>query len=189
MRNRPIIGLDLDGVLYKFNNTAAWLLNTHRGYSLPKEPLSWHGQEELVSRRDWNWLFKQGIRDHGLFRHGHMYLGAVQGVADLAAIGDVIVITKRPKRAERDTVDWINFHRLPVSEIHVIGEAAKSSIPCDVYIDDSPKVMLDININTLATGLLWDRPWNRDETLAGWTDTYRVRSWQEVCERTRRLAV
>ena len=176
------IGLDLDGVCYEWQRTYMYMLRAYRGYS--RDLMSdieswthWNWHKENVSKQDNDWMWSEGIR-LGLFRYGHLYPGTVKAVNELSSLGDVVVITSRPKRAAQDTFDWISYNKLPVQEVHITNGGNKSDIKpvCDVYIDDGPHVIDDLIDNTPSAALLWDRPWNRTPSRC----TARVSTWDEV---------
>jgi len=184
------IGLDLDGVAYEWGSVARFLLSHHFGYILEKEASHWWAYRDAVKKEHWRWLWDEGVRNHGLFRHGHLYKGTVEALENLRHLGRIIVITARPETARQDTLDWLAFHQLPVSEFHLLaGESAKSSVRpfCDLYVDDSPGVVQDLSENTPGVVLCWDRPWNQSLVADG--NVRRVSSWLEVINEARRLKI
>lgn len=167
------IGVDLDGVLYQFDKTAQYMLARHLGYEA-REELAWDHEQYWrgVDKAAWEWLWKDEQVDP-LFRHGHLYTGAIEFVQELARRGDVVIVTKRPQNATTVTIDWVN-HNLgfyqedgvwchPVGEINVLGSGQdKSAVGCDVYIDDNPKICRELLENTYSTVAMIARPWNED---------------------------
>lgn len=206
------IGLDIDGVIYNWEKTARYMLRevlpdspyrsnydeVHKGGFLYQESLSWDYIQEHVSKEHWNWLWNEGVK-LGLFRHGHLYPGSIQAIRQLAEIGDVVLITHRPKQAVNDTLDWISFQRLPLAGVHLLtNQEPKSSVKpaCDVYLDDKPENVTDLCRNSGAkmVGLVV-RPWNInyfhpqviDPEPKGLPYAERIRSWPEFVERVRAL--
>lgn len=177
------IGLDLDGVCYQWEKTARYMLRE----ILPNSPYtkdgplgqpstSWDYIEGNVSKEHWRWLWDSGI-PLGLFRHGHLYPGTIKAIRELAEFADVIVCTSRHKQAVVDTCSWLDYQRLPIKGVHILGGEPKSSIkPCDVWIDDKPENCYDLQ-STGALVCIPDRPWNQH---ANHTDgLIRVHSWDE----------
>jgi len=158
------IGLDLDGVVYDWQRTYKYLLSEHRGVDFP-DGLEWwdewNAPDRYTTAEDRKWLWSEGVR-LGLFRYGNLYRGAIDGIAALASFGDVEVVTHRPKQAVRDTCHFLAGLPDVFAGIHVLtNQEPKSSVGCDVYVDDGPHVAQDI----IAAGkrvVLVDRPWNRD---------------------------
>ena len=179
------VGLDIDGVIYKWADTARYLLNTQRGYSLG-ESTHWDYLQYNVSGEDWNWLWKEGVQ-LGLFRYGHLYKGAIEGIKALAALAEIHVVTHRPQQAINDTLAFLSYltgtpEMLGVfSGVHILTEQEpKSSIGADVYIDDSADVADEL-VRAQRVCLLWDRPWNQGFQHATlFQRATRVRSWEEV---------
>jgi 5'(3')-deoxyribonucleotidase len=156
------------------------MLNSMKGYDLKVEDWSfWNWPKTVVKNNDWQWLWSEGVRS-GLFRYGHLYKGSIEGIRALNKIGDVIIITHRPRNAVQDTLDWLAYQRLPFMEVNLLtnGEP-KSSVPhCDLYVDDKPENIVDFLTNVPeATSLLWTRPWNAEKSAA---EFERVTSWEEV---------
>ncbi len=176
-------GLDLDGVVYNWDDTVRFLIEHYWDIRLP-ESQNWNSFEHAlveIGREDiWKWLWKEGI-ELGMFRCGHIYKGAGEAVRDIGKIAEVVVITHRPTLGVNDTLNWLALQRWPITEVHIMHGRNKSEIPCDVYLDDSPSNIEDFYTRTLSSILLWDRPWNQnvDDEKLGIT---RVCNWEEVIE-------
>lgn len=180
------VGLDIDGVLYEWDRTARYMLRNilpnspyAKEGTLGKESLNWDYIMEEVAPEHWSWLWTEGVR-LGLFRHGHLYPGAIKAVRMLADAGfEIIAITSRPKQAVHDTMDWLSYQRLPISGIHVLsgkGELKSSVTPhCVAYIDDKPENCRDLLENTAAPVVAMPvRAWNRT-SLTGFIGS----TWQD----------
>lgn len=180
-------GIDVDGVLYHFHKTAVYMLNSQRGYSLDVNDWSeWDWLKHQVKNNDYQWLWSAGVKN-GLFRYGHMYKGAIEGLHALSALGDVVIITHRPKAAVQDTMDWLSFFKMPVTEVYLMTEGqAKSAVKCDLYVDDKVENIKDYLYNTKGVALLWDRPWNHMTPIDADCSSVepnragRVNTWEEV---------
>lgn len=184
---RPRFGIDVDGVMYQFQKTALYMLNTMKGYDLKLEDFTyWNQPKDHVSNNDWQWLWSGGVKD-GLFRYGHLYKGTIEAIRTLNKLGDVVIITHRPSNAIQDTLDWLAYLRLPFMGTHLLTDGqAKSAIKCDLYVDDKPENIEDFAMNTTAVSLLWDRPWNASAKLESgfglpWR-AHRISTWQEVVD-------
>jgi len=184
------IALDLDGVVYQWDKTARYMLRTMRGYddapSLKMESQSWDHIQENVEEDDWRWLWTEGV-DLGLFRYGHLYPGSIEAIRHLARLGLVEVVTQRPVSATQDTLDFLSYLKLPFSAVHILHQGqGKSTLHADVYIDDGPHVVTDVNANSPTSLLvLMDRPWN------GMVQGHfaRARSWNEALSVVNTLAM
>jgi uncharacterized HAD superfamily protein len=162
------IGLDIDGVMYKWDKTARYMLrdvlpNSPYKESLQCESQGWDWIKENVAPEHWQWLWTEGVR-LGLFRYGHLYPGTIQAVRRLAEIGDVILITHRPKEAVTDTLAWLGVMHMPLSGLHLLTNVEPKSWvrpQCDVYLDDKPDNIVDLMDGTEAKAVcLMRRPWN-----------------------------
>ena len=182
------IGVDLDGVCYKWSKTARYMLRE----MLPGSPYTREGPmgqeadgydyiQRNIAPEHWKWLWTEGVR-LGLFRHGHIIKGAVEGVNALAADGhDMIIVTHRPKAAVTDTLRWLAFADFPLAGVHILtDQQPKSTVPCDVYIDDKPENVVDMAENTDARLVaLYDAPWNQAfNVLEQRATIQRVRTWK-----------
>ena len=71
-----------------------------------------------------------------------------------------MIITAKPDWAVHDTFAWISDRRVPTRELHITE--AKWRVPCDVYLDDSPKQVVELHINRPeAIVCRFVRPWNK----------------------------
>jgi uncharacterized HAD superfamily protein len=190
------IGVDLDGVLYQWEKTARYMLR----HVLPNSPYSddgplgvtqthWNYIRDNISPEHDKWLWREGVR-LGLFRHGHLYPGSIEAVRELAAIGEVIIITHRPKQAVCDTLAWLAYQQFPLSGVHLLtNQEPKSSVRpmCNVYLDDKPANCWDLAENTQAQLVaLFERPWNVGPQP--WRPgLLRVHSWREFIDAVRAL--
>src|SRR6267378_316229 len=82
--SRARFGIDVDGVMYHFQKTALYMLNTMKGYNLKLEDWRyWNQPKDAVKNNDWQWLWTGGVKD-GLFRYGHLYKGTIEAMRALA---------------------------------------------------------------------------------------------------------
>lgn len=178
------LGLDVDGVLYRFQDTAIYLLETHRGAKLSYDEWShWDYPKDKITGRDWKWLWSEAITNHGLFRYGSIFKGSREFLTETAPYCDNIVITSRPSEAVQDTLDWLAYQKLPTAEIHILGSnQSKSKVKprCDIYIDDATHNAQDLLERTTGKIILPDRPWNQDAPVS--KRVFRTKNWNEVKE-------
>lgn len=164
------IGLDIDGVMYKWDNTARYMLRNvlpdspyKDDENLMHEATYWNYIPDHVAPEHWEWLWKDGVK-LGLFRYGNLYKGTIQAVRHLATLGDVVLITHRPAQAVTDTLAWLGLMDLPIKGLHLLtNQEAKSGVRpyCDVYLDDKPENVEDLKRNTSAKLVcLREQPWN-----------------------------
>jgi 5'(3')-deoxyribonucleotidase len=169
------------------------MLRTEFGYPhegpLGLESTHWNSIQDHVDKKHWQWLWGSGVKN-GLFRYGHLYKGSIEALRSLNEIGDVVIITHRPRSAVQDTLDWLSYLRLPFMEVHLLtnGEP-KSSVPhCDMYVDDKPDNIIDFTDNTKGLPLLWARGWNTDMQVKDPGGVFKiVTKWGEVIDHAKEL--
>lgn len=178
------IGIDIDGICYKWEPTARFLLEWYQGYVLPVSR-GWNSIKEKISPEAWRWLWTTGVTKYGLFRHGHPYRGTVETLQSLGEKEDLVFITSRPKAAKKDTVEWLGFHQIPVTGLYILGPGSKkSTVPCDIYLDDNLDNCAELRENTDKRVICWTRPWN----WPGPKDLERVSSWSEFMDKIKEMA-
>jgi len=175
------IAVDLDGVLYEWSKTARWMLRNIRGCTDPAlrwESEYWSYIPDHVSKEDWSWLWSEGVR-LGLFRHGHVTTGGMEGVKALKAAGHTLVVaTHRPPDALRDTLSWLDHNfgsaePYPWSGIYYLSnEEPKTIVDAHILIDDKPENVAQWT-EAGRVACLFARPWNRGlhksyTRVAGW---------------------
>lgn len=174
------LGLDIDGVLYRWTSTAQHLLGEYWNND-PGESQDWDWIKNHVSKETWKWLWSDGVEKYGLFRYGSLFKGSRDFLIRAEPYCDNVVITSRPANAVRDTMDWLSYQKVPTAEVHIIGVTPKSQVmpQCDVYIDDATHNCLDLLQNTEADVIMPDRPWNQDfgDEPEGF---HRTSSWEEI---------
>lgn len=189
--------LDADGVMYEWDRTARYMLRevlpnspyADRAHPLFEESKHWNWVQEHIEPKHWRWLWKEGVA-LGLFRHGHLYPGTVKAVRKLATLGELTLITSRPKTAVGDTLAWAAYNQFPISDIRILssGEKKSSVRPhCDIYLDDRVENVLDLAGNTDAVVCLWRRPWNSYFTPDAGSGIVVIETWDEYINIVREL--
>lgn len=164
------LGIDIDGVMYRWDKTARYMLREilpnspyKNDPSLKEESSYWNHIPDQVSKEHWNWLWKEGV-ELGLFRFGHLYPGTIKAMRELCAEHKVILITHRPEQAVADTIMWLAMLNLPINGLHIQTHQEPKSLvlpQCDIYLDDKPENVQDLRMNTSARAVaLMDQPWN-----------------------------
>lgn len=187
------IGLDIDGVCYMWEKTARYMLrevlpNSPYKKVLKQESLGWDWIKQQVLPGHWEWLWKQGI-ELGLFRYGHSYPGTIQAMRELSTLGEIVIITHRPKQAVNDTLAWLSYQNLPIAGVHLLTNEENKGLvrpECDVYLDDKPENCLDFANYTKGKVFLMRRPWNADWRFTRIIET--VHDWPEFIEEVRNVA-
>jgi 5'(3')-deoxyribonucleotidase len=181
MSQRTPIHLDLDGVCYQWDKTARYMLREvlpnspyKNDPALLRESTHWDYIEHYIAPEHWRWLWSDGVK-LGLFRYGHNFPGTIQAIRKLAELGEIFIITHRPKAAVPDTLAWLAYQNLPIAGVHILTEQQpKSSVVKEgFFLDDKLENCIDVN-DTDAEAYMMTRPWNRNSTYP-----QRVSSWDQ----------
>jgi uncharacterized HAD superfamily protein len=175
------IGVDLDGVLAEPMTVWCELYNRRHGGSLSIEDIrAWEvwkvvkiSREEFFRTLDNAWLEWERIpateEDVG------------QQVKHLREFGTVDVVTGRSLRTVGPAEKWLKAHSVLYDRfVRTESTLAKIHLDYNVFVDDSPRLMELIASKSLALGILYTRPWNRDAHMP--SVIRRVTSWAEVPE-------
>jgi len=170
------LGIDLDGVVADFNSGWVGRYNSEFGSSLTTDQVdSWNAMGDLTHFESmgafWRWA---SAGDHGsVFRHLETYPGALETLNRLSRNHEIVIITAKPDWAVHDTFAWIADRGIPTREVHVTE--AKWRVPCDIYLDDSPRQIVELHDSRPdAVVCRYVRPWN--DPVVGVRD---VRTWNE----------
>lgn len=180
------IGLDLDGVVANF--TQGWMdfYNAEFGTSLVFEDSQhWGDLVGLTHFHDIDefWAWASDLNGHSIFRHLDPFPGAVEATRSLVDAGhQLVVITTKPGFAHDDTRHWIEHHRIPTAELHIVSNNDKWKIDCRVYLDDGPHVLPGlVEHRPDSVVCRYVRPWN--EPLEGAVDVRDFDEFREVVDR------
>lgn len=171
------IAVDIDGVLYDWEGTARLLLRQYRNMDIPVSK-RWDYIPETISDLDWAWLWSAGV-DLGLFRHGHVVKGSIEGMRALAKSHELVIVTHRPAVAIHDTLKWIGLHldTVRLAGLHLLtNEEPKTMVEADLLIDDRISNVEAWSRNQ-GRAILFSQPWNED---FDWWDWYQEEEKAEL---------
>jgi 5'(3')-deoxyribonucleotidase len=170
------LGIDLDGVCANWTKGAKEILNQRWSLDLNlyKESDTWDEVEDLVTPKQWKWLWTAGV-ERGLFARLDVFPGTVEALQHLSEKHDITLITHRPIKSAQDTFWWVGnrLRGIDFRGLHITK--AKWDIPCDIYLDDKPE-----NITALmehrptATHVIRTRQYNKHFE---WP--FRVDGWEQ----------
>lgn len=158
----------MDGVLADFNHGWTWRYNRdfpgRAGRELgAHDVVEWNAPVGLThfGHMDEFWTWAETCAEGRSLFHGlDPYAGALDALGALRADGhEIVIVTTKPAFAIDDTYDWLDRHRVPTREIHILDD--KTLVDCDVFLDDA-----DHNVEALvrhhpdAMVCRFVRPWN-----------------------------
>lgn len=161
------VGVDIDGVLYPWDDCARDALVERFGIERPGPSLSWTWLKENITGEQWAWLWTAQGQD-ATFSRLDVYPGVVPAFnAILKAGHEVHFVTHRdPRRTAVPTAEFLSAHfrRHPWAGVHVIqnGTPKRSLARWDVFVDDKPETVLGMLVNTRAHVFCPYRPWNAE---------------------------
>jgi len=178
------LGIDLDGVVANF--TQGWMNFYNRDFGTEfrfEDSQNWGDLVDLTHFKTmgdfWDW--SSDLDGHSIFWHLDPFPGAVEAVRSFVDEGhQIIVITTKPSFAIEDTHDWIERHRIPAAEVHILED--KWLVDADVYLDDGPHILGPlVKHRPQQTVCRYVRPWNTP--VEGAIDVADFDEFREVVDR------
>lgn len=171
-----IVGLDLDGVVADF--TAGWVDTYNHWFEETVsylEVTDWSSLVELTHFDTETAFFEWLLEVQGFWSELPVIPGALGGISLLQAAGvQFRVITNRPTWSRSQTERWLQSTwpaTGPAPVPHFVAD--KTTIDCQVYIDDSPIVLNHLK-KANRRAITFDQPWNRHvhhhPRAKGWAD-------------------
>lgn len=180
------IGLDMDGVLYRWDHAVRAMIREEFGISVPQSE-TWDFISEYAGKKVWKWLWSHEGNVPRMFTDGGPYPGAIEGANRLYDMADdLAILTSGPAGCESAKVAWLDQHEVPYDRfVRFDRGEAKTRVRCNLYVDDNPAVIRDVVAADFpAMAILVDRPWNRgDEAPERDPRWVRARGWKEVIAR------
>lgn len=186
---RMRLGIDLDGVVANF--TKGWMdfYNRQHGTSfVVADSQRWNDLVDLTHFRDigefWEW--SSDLDGRSVFWHLEPFPGAIDALRSLVDAGHhIIIVTTKPAFAVADTHAWIERHRIPAAEIHILEK--KWEVECDVYLDDGPHILPGlVRHRPASTVCRYVRPWN--DPVPGAIDVTDFGEFRAVVDRLAAIA-
>lgn len=159
---KPTISIDLCEVIYPWCEIACILIQDRFKLNVKPPTQYVHKAEDWpLPQEVWNWLNTEAI-DHGLYWLGFPEPDTLRALSNIRNKYEVHIVTQRPSEAFVDTAMWVHQYEIPHDVFHFLPKEMgikKSTIGCDVYVDDSPYVVEDVCDNGKQM-FLWHRPHN-----------------------------
>lgn len=188
-----LIGFDIDGVLFPFEECANEALVARFGIPNPGPWTRWNYLKECVEPEAWEWLWSAEGHADVFGQVERVYPGAVDAVNVILKAGHRVhfVTHRNPRRAAIYTAAFLHVHfgGHPWAGVHVVQNAvAKRTLArWDVFVDDKPDTVWDFVANTDAQVFSPVRPWNVDELgdldaprFVHYTDPADIVEWVEA---------
>ena len=176
------VGIDIDGVLYPFDQEFREALIEDKR-RLPEQcppPTRWEFYEDWKMTRECFIDYCDQFTNEGkLFKYGSPYPGSASQLWRLKDAGHTIVlITNRnfgdPALMEKHTVMWLQDWVFPYDELHFVEN--KTTVDVDYHVDDHTDNYYAMRGRGVNSWLL-NRPWNTDDLA-----TFRVESLEEYVD-------
>ena len=173
------IGVDLDGVLAEPMIVWCQLYNKRHGGPLSLEDIrAWEVWKVVkISRDEFFRILDDAWLEWETIPATEGDVG--QQVKLLRNFGTVDVVTGRSVRTVGPAKEWLKTHSVPYDTfVRTESTLAKIHLDYDVFVDDSPRLMELVASRSIALGIMYTRPWNRDARLPPLIR--RVSRWAEV---------
>jgi 5'(3')-deoxyribonucleotidase len=172
-RGRPIVGVDIDGVLGNQVHGVLQRVKERLGVDLDFEHVvHWDlplGGTSFVPE------IADAMKDPRYVLNMPVHDGARGMLKVLSEHYSVKLITVRPAESMVLTEQWLARNGLVYDELVPAGEALKSRHGADALVDDYPQNLVEFLERTAGVGVLVDQPWNQTgEDLAVWLDGPRL---------------
>lgn len=155
---RPVIGVDIDGVLGDQIKAISPVVEARFGYPLLTEHVTTYShpiEDTHLGRLLWT-----AMDDPEFVRAMPVHAGAEMMLQELRQLGEILIITARPAAADAVTRGWLTENSLHFDRF-MLGEMAKKSVAgSDILIDDYSGNLAEYLDNTEGNGVLVERPWN-----------------------------
>lgn len=180
-----LVGVDLDGICFNFLGAFCKWLEDKAGVKMPEdEEITSYYWYETVDGLDkdtfWDEFHKFGYAQG--YRNLNLLPGTLEALDALVNAGhELIYITNRPSYARECTIAALATHNFPFRDRLIFARGSKAPVireyNVDAFIDDSPRTIAEICVNTDARIYCRDYPFNR--SIHDIHNFIRVRSWSE----------
>jgi uncharacterized HAD superfamily protein len=159
---KPLLGCDIDGVIYPFTVAARTLLRMRGNDVVVSEDADkyWNHLPDVVPAEEWRWLWNSGRKQ--VFDMAQPYPGSITALKQIEQLCRIKYVTHRPADCARITMDWMaRQHLNPYSLMHTPGEPkSPHAVDCIAFIEDRVDNAVEIAENTDAQVFVPRRSWN-----------------------------
>lgn len=144
------IGLDIDGVICDFVGGFRQISDVS---------VDWTSPDAF-----------DAIPDEEIDRLPLSFWAELRPLVDRLTFTPACYVSGRHRRLRQVTERWLADHGFPRAPLALTGSQDKiaviDALAPDIFVDDNPRVVMEINAKLDTIALLLDRPWNRVETVA-----------------------
>jgi 5'(3')-deoxyribonucleotidase len=180
---RPVLLLDVDGVICDFIGAALLALRAESGVSIPRESITtWEIFDSIPEE-----LQKYKTKTYGLLKARlgcvsmRPYDGSKPGVKRLQELAEVVIVTSPfpdsdTWMSERER--WLGIH-YGIKRTHIIHTCSKHHVKGDIFIDDKTShVVTWADAHPQGHALLWNMKYNEQDELPD--NVSRVVGWDQL---------
>lgn len=179
MKEKPIVLLDVDGVLADFESAFLHVARAVTQRQIVRDPTHWDMTRQCGLGPDEAREVWDVIHQSRLARDLEPYPVAIESVRILAEIASVYFVTSPMEENmtwAHDRALWLKSHFGDLGQ-NVISTSKKYRIHGHILVDDKPShVEQWSETHVDSSGFLWNRPYNVEADLP------RLRSWRDLHE-------
>jgi len=173
-----IIGVDIDNVIADFESRFRDRLNRRYNLFLKRRDIVTFDYYKCtqITKEQEKKTYEEFVKD-GEFRKLRVISFARNSLEILSKKHTIILITARPRKAEKDTLIWLKKRKIAYH--YIVFSKAKHRIceSIDVLIEDKWENALEIAKKGKIV-LLLDYPWNRKDIKH--KNIHRVKNWKSI---------
>lgn len=173
------VGIDIDGVLFPWDEAANEALMERFGIPDPGPHRYWNWLEDRVTPEQWAWLWSAEGQDVVFSQVARVYASAVSSFNAILKnpANRVHFVTHRdPRRTALWTAEFLQHHfgGHPWAGLHVLQNAVPKHTLAewDVFIDDKVETVLAMLEHTRAQVFVPARPWNEELANPLWPGSW-----------------
>ncbi len=186
--DRPIINIDLDGVVYPWSTVFGEWVNMLDSSQETPTPTRWSFHEEWgMPFGQWMNAFRRGVEYGHIWVEGEPIRGAVKNLWRLSDDEyHIRLVTNRlvhpfgHGRAIVATVTWLDKWNVPYRSFAAISDEDKSGYNAACLVDDNMDNVMEFVTTTGNLGILFDTPANSQLEPFEGMNMVRARGWNDV---------
>jgi len=182
----PRIAVDLDGVLADTMEACCKIINTKYATHFKVSSFNrWKAWETAgISKDEFFHILDQAWFEWRSIPPTEEKLAGKVG--RLLEFGEVDIVTGRSPETVPSAKCWLETQKIRFNTfIRTNSGIQKASLNYDVFIDDSPEIMLALSSKPDGYGILYTQPWNKE--MGEMNKILRANSWDQIPELAHRI--